>query len=300
MDGPYLVCDLLVTDPTTIADIEAEKLQDISAAYIADTIFEAGNFDGVPFDARQTQLRYNHLALLAPGHGRAGTDVRIINQKKKEIDMAEEKVLRRVKLANTGRIVNVDEDAAAAIEAEGAAVEEQQEGSGKKLEQLMKELDEAKATADEANATCEELKGELSVYKEKLDQLLSTEAVEHAAMEMVAEKAEAEEIIENGKVCNEKGEDDPKEKEKVMNSLKGLRGSRLHAAVLTAVGVKVENMSPEALRGAFKAQHQICNSMKGRRTVAGTKLMNQGRDVVVNNQPVQRTEREKLGFPKKA
>lgn len=298
MDGPYLVCDLLITCPLAIESIEAGTLGEISAAYTADTIFEQGDFDGVPFDARQTQLRYNHIAVLPVGAGRAGTDVRIINHKQKEIDMPEDKKIIRVQLKN-GRYLNTDEEGAAAVAEDQKVANDERATSGKKLEELMAEAQEAKAGAEAANAELEELKGELSVYKEKLDALLSTEAIEHAAMGMVAESAEAEEIIENAAICNEKGEEDEKEKEKVMNSLKGLHGTKLHSAVLTAVGVKVENMSAEGIRGAFKAQHQITNSMKGRKTVAGVKMMNHGVQDIVNNHPVERTSRERLGFAKK-
>lgn len=305
LEGPYLVCDLMVTDPTTIQDIKDGKLVEISAAYLADTVFEQGDFDGVHYDAKQVQLRYNHIAILPPGHGRAGTDVRIINKKRKGADtMADEKKVVRVRLGNTGRFVNTDKEGAAAIAEEEKATEGASDESGKKLEQLMKEAEEAKASADAANAELEELKGELSVYKEKLDELLSTEAIEHAAMGMVAEQAEAEEIIENAcqKTENEKDEDFEKRKEEVSNSIKGVHGSALHSKVLTACGVKCENMSPEALRGAFKAQAQIANSQKGRRSVSGSRLMNNmapgPKDVVVNQSTV-RTANERLGFPKK-
>lgn len=207
----------------------------------------------------------------------------------------------RVRLGNTGKFVNTDEEGAAAIVAEEQAskeaVVEAEAGSGKKLEELMTQVEDLNAQIAALQAEAEEGKGELSVYKEKLDELLSTEAIEQAAEGMVAESAEAEEIIENAAIVNEKGEEDESEKEKVMNSLKGLHGTRLHSAVLTAVGVKVENMSPEAIRGAFKAQHQITNAMRGKKTVVGAKLMN---SMTPNQQtitqPVVRTSRERLGF----
>lgn len=300
LDGPYLVADLLITCPATIADIEAGRLVDISAAYTADTIFEPGDFDGTPYDARQTCLRYNHVAILAPGEGRAGTDVRIINKNSSKEKTMDVKIVR-VRLGNTGKFVNTDEEGAAAIVAEEQAskeaVVEAEAGSGKKLEELMTQVEDLNAQIAALQAEAEEGKGELSVYKEKLDELLSTEAIEQAAEGMVAESAEAEEIIENAAIVNEKGEEDESEKEKVMNSLKGLHGTRLHSAVLTAVGVKVENMSPEAIRGAFKAQHQITNAMRGKKTVVGAKLMN---SMTPNQQtitqPVVRTSRERLGF----
>jgi len=81
MDGPYLVCDMLVTDPATIESIEAGDLPEISAAYTADILFEPGSFDGQRYEGLQQTLRFNHLACIPAGHGRAGADVRILNEK---------------------------------------------------------------------------------------------------------------------------------------------------------------------------------------------------------------------------
>lgn len=205
--------------------------------------------------------------------------------------MADLKIVR-VQLRNTKRFVNVDEDGAAALAAEDTAAAEITQLNGKKLEDLMQEAEEARAAADSANAQLEELRGELSVYKEKLDELLSTDAIEHAAEQMIEETGEAEAIIEN---AFSDDADDQKKKEEVMNSIKGVYGSKLHNSVLSGVGVKVENMSPEALRGAFKAQAQIANQTKGRKVVVGTKLMN-GAAVAAASVPAQRTARERLGL----
>lgn len=299
VDGPYLVCDLVITDQKAIEDIENEKIGEISAAYTADAVFEPGEYDGEKYDAKQVKLRYNHIAVIPTGHGRAGSDIRIINNKPKEMDMAEEKKVR-VRLGNTGRFVNTDEEGAAAIAEEEKIVNQEVEGSGKKLEDLMTELEAAKAAAAEANAQCEELKGELSVYKEKLDALLSTEAIEHAAMGMVAEQAEAEEILENSVLMNEGGKEmEEEEKKAFSNSIRSLHGPKLHHAVLAACGVRCENMSPEALRGAFKAQNQILKAGGGqKKVVAGAKMFNTGGGSTPGV-PAQRTSMERLGFGKK-
>ena len=88
------------------------------------------------------------------------------------------------------------------------------------------------------------------------------------------------------------------EKEKFKNSLKKLHGAKLHVAVLNAIGVKTEDMTPEAIRGAFKAQHQIANAMKGKvkpvQKVAGQKMFqNTGKPAKTDNMETLR----KMGFP---
>ncbi len=303
-DG-YVWCELLITDQDTIDKIVNKELGEISAAYLAESVFEPGEFNGQAYDARQEQLQYNHVAVLPIGHGRAGRDVRIMNKKNQDnkgvIAMPDDKdkdvkVIRerlfRVKLANTGKFINADEETA-------NAVEEESKVSGAKLETTMSELETKNAELAELQAQVEELKGQLSVYKEKLDQLLSEETIEHAAEGMLAEGEEAGEIIENSTIFNEKGEEEPEEKKKeFMNSVRKLHGTKLHSAVLGALGVKTEGMSPEAIRGSFKAQHQICNSMKGKRTVAGTKMFNNGMkmETTVAGDGANRSGHQRLGF----
>jgi len=293
-DG-YILCEFFVTDPKTIAEIESGQLPEISAAYNADLDFTPGMLNDTPFDAEQKCLRYNHIAIIPAGHGRAGTDVRILNKKinHNEEDNAMADKVVKVKLMN-GRFVNVDEEAATAIT-------EDQSVSEKTLEATMSELEQTKSEQAELQAKIDELSGELSVYKQKLDELLSTETIEHAAAGMMEEAGEAGEIIENASFPDEKGEDDEKKKEEVKNSIKGLFGKKLHEKVLNSIGVKTENMSEEGIRGAFKAQHQICNKMP--KKVAGTRMFN---STLPGNTEVQapamapvRSGHDRLGYAKK-
>lgn len=295
LDGPYLMIDLLITDPATIEAIKARQIGEISAGYHAESIFGAGEFDGVFYDAKQTQLRFNHIAIIPFGEGRAGSDVRILNKKQNDVNSTGGNEMSvKVRLRNTGKFVNTDEEGAAAIAEEEKVQDAGAETSGKKLEETMSELEGKNGELEMLQAEIEDLKGQLSVYKEKLDQLLSEEAIEHAAMEMNAEQGEAEEIIENTLPEEEK------KKEEIKNSLKSLHGAKLHSKVLEICGVKVENMSSDGLRGAFKAQHQIITNMKSK-GVTGARFMN-GMTATqtpgANNTNV-RTAKERLGFKKR-
>jgi predicted RND superfamily exporter protein len=193
-------------------------------------------------------------------------------------------------------------------EDDARAVAAESEAGAASLEKTMNELESKNGELSSLKAEVEDLKGKLSVYKEKLDELLSTEAVEHAAMDMMAEADEAGEIIQNSIILNENGEDDEKKKDEIMNSIrpegKVLYGETLYATVLNSIGVNTKNMSKDAMHGAFKAQAQIANAMKGKRKhVAGDKL---NRSMIKNKVEVknpgikQRTALEKMGFKKKA
>jgi len=289
IEGPYTVVDLLVTNPEAIQAIESGEIGEISAGYHSEIDFTPGEWNGQQYDALQKGIRYNHIAVIPAGSGRAGADVRIINKKKEEV----KNMPIKVKLANTGAYIQVEN------EEDATAVEKESQASGASLEKLMADLEKNAAELAEVQSQNESLKGELSTYKEKLDQLLSEEAVEHAAEGMVAEAGEAEEIIENSTFVNEKGEEDEKKKEEVMNSIRSgnngrpFRGTALHSHILNSLGVKTDGMSPDALRGAFKAQNQLAKMGVGKKkTISGTKLTNQA----LTEMPQQRSAHQRLGF----
>jgi hypothetical protein len=320
IEGPYTECDLLVTDPATIKDMEAGDLPEISAAYHANLDFEPGEFEGQPYDAKQCNIMYNHIAIIPYGTGRGGTDVKVLNkdsQLENNDQGGRKMAMVRVKLRNTGRYVNVEEEDAKAIENEQDEAAEQTEGAekdaegakaeagekGRSLEDAMGELDDKNGDMQQLQEEIEELKGELSVYKEKLDELLSGDGLEDAADEMNEDQDDAGEIIENV-AADEKDEE---KKEEVRNCRfkntngrkRPLRGEALYRAVLNVCGVAVENMSAEGVRGAFKAHAQILKkfSNKGKvKTVNGVKLINGMASTAVTNNADTRTALQKLGY----
>lgn len=203
----------------------------------------------------------------------------------------------RIQLKNTKTFINVEEEAANAIAAEETA-------SAASLEETMGQLEEKSGQMAALQEEVDTLKGELSVYKEKLDELLSTEALEHAAMGMVAEQTEAANVIENSTVLNEKGEEmAEEEKKEFANSIRSLWGEQLQVRVLNSLGVKTEGMSSEEVRGGYKANLQICNAMKGKRKpqkkeVAGAKLFQNASTTTTVSEPgAQRSPLARLGFP---
>ena len=205
----------------------------------------------------------------------------------------------KVRLKNSGKSIFTNEAGAEAMADEENMVAENMGEGSVKLEDTMNELETKTGEMETLNMEMEELKGQLSVYKQKLDELLDGDAVGEAAENMVMEQEEAGEILEN---MVYEDDEDGKKKETVMNSIKGLRGADLHGAVLVALGVKIENMSPDAVRGAFKDQAQIMNSgLAGSKktTVSGAKMLGKDKMQVENKQFAARPAHQRLGFPAK-
>lgn len=70
---PYLDADLCFWDATAIAGIDTEKVKELSCAYRYVPVMESGEYNGMSFDGRMTEIQGNHLALVEVG--RAGSDV---------------------------------------------------------------------------------------------------------------------------------------------------------------------------------------------------------------------------------
>jgi hypothetical protein len=73
-EAPYLNASLCIWDAEAIALVEAEKLDELSAAYRYVPVMTPGlTPDGEAYDGRMTEIQGNHLALVEVG--RAGSDV---------------------------------------------------------------------------------------------------------------------------------------------------------------------------------------------------------------------------------
>ena len=73
-DGRYVAATLVIQDAAAIRAVERGALKDLSCAYDAVVTLERGSFEGEEYDAVQSQIVGNHLALLPKGGGRAGPD----------------------------------------------------------------------------------------------------------------------------------------------------------------------------------------------------------------------------------
>ena len=67
--------DLIVEDQRGIDYVQKSGIRELSSGYLADIEEEEGTYNGAPYNYRQKNIRYNHLAMVK--RGRAGPEVRM-------------------------------------------------------------------------------------------------------------------------------------------------------------------------------------------------------------------------------
>lgn len=72
---PYLTNSLVIWDASAIAGIETGEQRELSSSYRYVADMTPGEFEGVPYDGRMTNIVGNHVALVPAG--RAGADVAV-------------------------------------------------------------------------------------------------------------------------------------------------------------------------------------------------------------------------------
>lgn len=227
VNGPYLEGEIVVTDQTTIDAIKSGELSDISAGYNCAYVMGQGEHDGNFYDGKQNEIRYNHIALLPPGEGRGGREVRVLNTKK-ELNMPE---FTSVQLGDSGQAVRVHNADVAHLNAHLDAarkIKTQNEDGAMKLEETLNKLTENNTAMEALQTENEELKGSLAAVKEQLDAAMDPQAIEETANNIVQERDEAKKLVENST---------DEDKEKIENSIKGLSGHELRLFAVNKVRV---------------------------------------------------------------
>lgn len=76
-DGDYVAASVIVKDAETIKKVLAKELVEISSGYTCKSVQSDGEYKGEKYDALQTEIRGNHVALGPVNWGRAGNEVRV-------------------------------------------------------------------------------------------------------------------------------------------------------------------------------------------------------------------------------
>ena len=130
-DGRFVVVPLVVTDQEAIRAVRG-GVRELSLGYRSLLVMEGGTWEGEAFDGRQTEIRYNHLAIV--DQARAGAAARLILDSADAVEIEKEEAsmpdLRKV------NVDGVDYDAEApVIQALNKATRDAEEAKAKLKEE---------------------------------------------------------------------------------------------------------------------------------------------------------------------
>lgn len=158
-DGRYIVASLAITDKEAIQAIHDGK-RELSLGYISELVEEKGVYDGEEYDYRQTNIRYNHLAIV--DRARAGSMARLNLDAADAVEINhEEKTMPKVTLDGI--------DYEAAPEVINALARARTDAATAKSEAETHKTDaqKAKATAEALQAKLDSAEAALKTEKEK-------------------------------------------------------------------------------------------------------------------------------------
>lgn len=172
---PYVLANLVITDKQMVDEIVEKKKRELSLGYTVDLVEEPGLYYGEPYDYMQTNIRYNHLAVV--DQARAGPEARIALDGEDAIEIFKEEA---EKMASKTKVKGDTEEYLVDNEAGG------------KVEALMAEVAKHQKRAAELEAELAKAHAERDHLKEKI-------GGEHAEEEVDKEHMEKDEIGANGK-----------------------------------------------------------------------------------------------------
>lgn len=87
-EGAYIAGTVFVQDEDAVSDVESGRLKELSCGYDAECDFTPGEWEGRPYDYVQRKIRYNHVALLPEGRGRAGREVALQTDEGEQVSVS--------------------------------------------------------------------------------------------------------------------------------------------------------------------------------------------------------------------
>jgi ADP-ribose pyrophosphatase YjhB (NUDIX family) len=173
-DGRHVTIATTITDAALIDKVESRRQREISLGYHCDLILDPGKYNGEAYDARQTNISYNHLAVVPRGRagpvarlnldaaeevipGETGEEGEPPHMAKVTIDSVEYEVTEPVALAVTTKI-RTDAAQIHALNGELTAARKDTTDAVAKVALVQTKADQEQARADQADAKLAERK----------------------------------------------------------------------------------------------------------------------------------------------
>jgi hypothetical protein len=173
IDGMFVSVPLNVTKPETVDGITRDGNQAISCGYTTDLIEQSGTFLGQDYDAIQTNIRYNHIAVNIQ-KGRAGDEARLnldsfdgytaLEQKEEKTNPKENKK------DENNKNFNKEETMLKKITIDGVEHEAEAEVI-RSLNQAQTKADDLQTKLDESNKSNQEIQAKLDSKNDEVEQL---------------------------------------------------------------------------------------------------------------------------------
>jgi hypothetical protein len=168
-DGELVLASVMITDGDTIQSVLAGK-QQLSLGYETDLMEEAGEYEGQRYDFRQTNIRYNHLALVDTA--RAGDKARLKLDEADAIEIEDRKDgkppkhQQKERRMKTYTIDGIDYEAAPEVINHVKGLQRKLTGTEQRADTLEKEKDDQKTRADKAEAERDEARDKLKKHED--------------------------------------------------------------------------------------------------------------------------------------
>lgn len=167
----YIKTDIIITNQNLIEKAQNGKIE-LSVGYTQDLLENSGEFMGVPYQYVQTNIRANHIAVVA--QGRCGSDCRL-SRDLKSVIISNEKSKQEVNdmvITIGGKEFDVPEEVAEEVNRLTSLVTEKEEGmedmeekvaeAGEKTAEDAKTIDTMQATIDSQNEKIEKTKSKMT------------------------------------------------------------------------------------------------------------------------------------------
>jgi hypothetical protein len=194
-DGDFVETVVTLMDQKIIDEVEKQGLREVSCGYKCDVVFEPGVYKGEHYDARQTNIRGNHLAIV--DRGRAGREVKLrLDSEDAELILEGESPRKdRLDKPNNGgshmtkvTINGVQYDASEAL---ASAIASENEKKDKALADVKAELESTKTDGkkekDEIQAKLDQVTEERDKMKKDAEEAPKVKDLVSARMKLVSQ-----------------------------------------------------------------------------------------------------------------
>jgi hypothetical protein len=196
-DQYYLSSELTITDKQAVEDVEGGK-RALSAGYTVDLEMKSGIWMGVPYDAIQRNIRYNHVAIVPKGRAGDAAKMKLdslgpVGVRSRDFHLDSFQVIEK----KSGRSESMKKITIDGVEYEA------DDGFIRAYQDQSKELSKVKANADTIGENLEAVKKDLSTVSAERDQLKEdTEALkkEKEALEKIDHSAAIAEGIKQKRI----------------------------------------------------------------------------------------------------